>query len=316
MMTSGSVITNFTEVEYIDNSLSDLLVVNAARVSFNKRHDEFIPEKDTGLINFLMKHKHWSPFAHPHGTVRLPMDHLELRDLVTNKTLMAGLTIGKEDIFGNCLVTGSLYALLQLSQFLDDTMLVRTLVTNAPVSTDAFFDVNGIPVGKDYAVDVEGYPLIDFLKEEEHPQSVHTVLVKAPVFVARQLVKHQVGMVWNEVSRRYVDNDIQFYLPTEWRGVAKDKKQGSSLDLVRQLEGYGDYVDVLEDSLDWYEGNDAICPEQRRMILPQSMMTEWYWTGTLESWNRVFNLRLAKDTQAETREVVQQIADVIYTQGE
>ena len=52
--------------------------------------------------------------------------------------------------------------------------------------------------------------------------------IKAPIFVARQLVKHQVGLVWNEVSRRYVDNEPEFYKPTQWRLRAEDKKQGSS----------------------------------------------------------------------------------------
>ncbi len=54
--------------------------------------------------------------------------------------------------------------------------------------------------------------------------------LKAPVFVARQLVKHQVGLVWNEVSRRYVDLRPEFHEPEGWRLKAQDKKQGSSLE--------------------------------------------------------------------------------------
>ena len=128
--------------------------------------------------------------------------------------------------------------------------------------------------------------------------------INSPVFVARQLVKHQVGLVWNEVSRRYVDSKPSIYLPDEWRGRAEDKKQGSDEDNIvkkRCLEYesltktlVGAYVRMI---------TQGVCPEQARMILPQSMMTEWYWTGSLMAFARVCNLRCKPDSQLETRVV-------------
>ena len=143
------------------------------------------------------------------------------------------------------------------------------------------------------------------------------VHVYAPVFVARQLVKHQVGLVWNEVSRRYVDTEPEFYKPEEWRLKADDKKQGSS----DEVWGIRDHRDIVDDPNISYDNlcNDAkskylhwvnnlnICPEQARMVLPQSMMTEWYWSGTLMAFARVCNLRCKPDAQLETRMVSDQI---------
>ena len=181
-------------VSLVDHMGSDLSVVNAARVSFAKKHEEFDNVADTKLINYLAKHNHWSPFGH-----------------------------------------GSM-------QF----------------------------------------------------------AISAPVFVARQLVKHQVGLVWNEVSRRYVDNEPEFYTPTEWRKSAENKKQGSSDETVEYsvLPAYTFAKQCYENML-----RMDIAPEMARMVLPQSMMTEWYWSGTLYAFARVCNLRCKPDAQKETRDV-------------
>ena len=100
-------------------------------------------------------------------------------------------------------------------------------------------------------------------------------LIKAPVFVARQLVKHQVGLVWNEVSRRYVDDKPEFYIPFMWRKRAENKKQGSSDEEVEF-----DITMLIQNSKDLYNQmlEEDIAPEMARMILPQCMMTEWHWT--------------------------------------
>ena len=127
--------------------------------------------------------------------------------------------------------------------------------------------------------------------------------IKAPIFVARQLVKHQVGLVWNEVSRRYVDDEPEFYIPKRWRLKAEDKKQGSSEETIEyNVDGSIEYQNLL---------NAGVAPEMARMVLPQNLYTEWYWSGTLMAFARVCNLRCAKDTQLET----QQIADKIDEYG-
>jgi len=127
--------------------------------------------------------------------------------------------------------------------------------------------------------------------------------IKAPVFVARQLVKHQVGLSWNEISRRYVDTDVEFYEVDKWRGRAEDKKQGSDGEIEQR--GLCDWakIKVENSALESYKSllDAGVAPEQARMILPQSMMTEWYWSGTLYAFARVCNLRCASDAQYETR---------------
>lgn len=141
--------------------------------------------------------------------------------------------------------------------------------------------------------------------------------IKAPVFVARQLVKHQVGLVWNEVSRRYVDESPEFYNPELWRIRAEDKKQGSS-DEVLELDSlvFKEYWELMTNAAALYEHmvqEKNIAPEQARMILPQSMMTEWYWTGSLAAFARVVNLRSTPDAQLECRLVANLIDDKINT---
>lgn len=198
------------EVTHIDHMGSDLSVVNAARVSFGKKHEEF-QDKDTGLIRYLAKHNHKSPFNHAFTTFH----------------------------------------------------------------------------------------------------------VKAPIFVARQLVKHEY-MPWNEISRRYVDEEPEFYQPEEWRGRSADKKQGSEgsvgmIDVGGKFPLSPTTIQSLSDgkSLEAYRNFIAagVCPEQARMVLPQSMMTEWYWSGSLFAFAKMCGLRLKDDTQYETRVVAEKIED-------
>ena len=94
--------------------------------------------------------------------------------------------------------------------------------------------------------------------------------IKAPIFVARQLVKHQVGLVWNEVSRRYVDDEPEFYIPQEWRLKADNKKQGSSDETIEYSLG-----STLEFIKTTYNNmlKANIAPEMARMILPQNLYT-------------------------------------------
>ena len=193
------------QVKLIDHMGSDLSVVNAARVSFNKRHTLLKLGADTKLIKYLAKHGHWTPFGH----------------------------------------------------------------------------------------------------------TALTLHIKAPIFVARQLGKHQVGMVWNEVSRRYVSDTPEFYTPDVWRRAADNVKQGSS-DEVAEVDELWIY-DMIRSASDNYQIllESGVCPEQARMVLPQSMYTEWYWTGNLKSFANVYNLRTDSHTQRETQEVAKQIGEVI-----
>ena len=214
------------KVEYIDHMGSDLSVVNAARVSFDKasewnyedgvdcfgnKVEAAIPElnnADRKLISYLASHGHWSPFAHTSISMRW----------------------------------------------------------------------------------------------------------KAPIFVARQLVKHQVGLTWNEVSRRYVKTEPELWWPEKWRKAAENVKQGSS---DEEFDGRSNCLDYAEDEAFQAVGrykmlvHEGLCPEQARMFLPQNTYTEWIWTGSLYAWVRVWKQRTYPTAQLETRELVKQIEPII-----
>ncbi|QDP66557.1 MAG: putative flavin-dependent thymidylate synthase [Prokaryotic dsDNA virus sp.] len=204
------------QVQYLDHMGSDVNVVNAARCSFAKEVSEFDPKKDTGLINYLCKHNHWSPLAHTSVSIR----------------------------------------------------------------------------------------------------------VKAPIFMARQFVKHQVGLVWNEESRRYIDDTPEFYLPEVWRSRPQNVKQGSgdaSVEYLRWNDAAGDQdprnctENVVDACLYLYNNmlESGIAPEQARMVLPQNTMTNWIWTGSIMAFARVCKLRLDSHAQVEAQELAQMIEDTV-----
>jgi thymidylate synthase (FAD) len=159
--------------------------------------------------------------------------------------------------------------------------------------------------------------LIAYLARHNHwTPFAHAFLsfrIKAPIFVARQLVKHQVGLAWNEVSRRYVDDEPEFWFPKVWRGKPVNAKQGSNgvFDDSGQLNI--DVQHVLQSALDMYlyMVEDGAAPEQARMVLPQNMMTEWIWSGSLAAFARVCKLRLDPHAQAETREIAEHIQRLV-----
>ncbi len=149
--------------------------------------------------------------------------------------------------------------------------------------------------------------LLSYLAKHDHwSPFAHATLkfrFRAPMFIARQFQKHVVGFAWNEVSRRYVSSDPSFFVPESWRQRPDNMKQGS----VKEGE-----VPVTHDILDNYMGqmrghqkdykvmmNQNICPEQARMCMPQSMMTEWIWTGSLMAWARFVKLRADSHAQME-----------------
>lgn len=168
--------------------------------------------------------------------------------------------------------------------------------------------------------------LIKYLAKHKHmtPFRHNQIQIRcnAPIFIARQLGKHQAGLSWNEVSRRYVDSKPEFFVPDEWRGRPDGSiKQGSG-GVVEQNEGrhfdayLNDdcpmyYEDILNVCLDWYEKNQHVAPEMARMILPQSMMTSWYWTGNLISFAHVYKERIAEGAQLEAQWFAEELDKVI-----
>ena len=145
----------------------------------------------------------------------------------------------------------------------------------------------------------------------------HTAIslhLKMPIFVARQIMKHTTGIEYNEVSRRYVDSEPEFYVPDVWRKKADNVKQGSSEEAVKLGRS-------VEDNLVW--GNSealtnyrwlieaGVAPEQARMVLPQSMYTEVIATGNLYAWANMYIQRTDSHAQKETQDLAKQIGDII-----
>jgi thymidylate synthase (FAD) len=194
-------------VRYIDHMGNDLMVVNAARVSFAKEVSKFREKEDGNLINYLARNKHWTPFAHPQICLH----------------------------------------------------------------------------------------------------------IKAPISIRTQLFKHKVGFVENEVSRRYVKEEPEYYTPF-WRGAPTNgAKQGSSEFMTGTTMQDESYKNLCDDALDTYKELLAagVAPEQARFALPQSMYTEWWWTGSLAGYARVCSLRSDDHAQWEVGEYAAGIAKLI-----
>lgn len=279
-------------VTYIDHMGSDLSVVNAARVSFGKKSEwshELGEGKPTGASYNLT---------------------LSKADQGLIQFLARGCTSGDWDAALNDVVRygyniETLYRHDPSAALVEDGLLEDALksIKNMPTHWTPF-----------------GHTAI-------------TLHIKAPIFVARQLGKHQVGLVWNEVSRRYVTDDPEFYTPETWRKAAENVKQGSSDNVVTQIclgkdgtqvrglpklshntvDIQRSYTVAYTQTVELYNEMLAsgVCPEQARMVLPQSMYTEWYWTGNLYAFANVFIQRTDSHAQKEVRDVAHQMGEII-----
>lgn len=203
------VVLDHGHVSYVSHMGNDLTVVNAARVSFQKESTEFTG-KDEKLIQYLAKHKHWTPFAHPQITLR----------------------------------------------------------------------------------------------------------IKAPIFIRTQLFKHKVGFTENEVSRRYVSDSPVVYRP-RWRGKPTGGAKQGSEDFMPIDDDYNTanrhYEMCVRDALQTYEEllKRGVAPEQARSVLPQGTYTEWWWTGSLSAFARVYAQRSDSHAQWECQEYAKAFSTII-----
>jgi len=137
--------------------------------------------------------------------------------------------------------------------------------------------------------------------------------VEAPVFVARQLVKHEY-LRMSEVSRRYIKGEPEYYMPENWSGIADNVKQGAGEYLDGEGQTYADHVYYMafEKSQDAYsELLRFVAPEEARMVLPLCHMTRWRWSGSLDAFMNMCKMRLDSHAQSATREVAGQIGEYI-----
>ncbi len=164
--------------------------------------------------------------------------------------------------------------------------------------------------------------LITYLADHNHwtpfGHCMVTLREKVPIFVARQRFKHTIGFCYNEISRRYVDDEPEFFIPDKWRKAADNKKQGSSDEEI-DINPYNlggsinPYVYLLIQARLTHKKllDMGICPEQARMVLPQSMITEYYVTGSLAAWVRAYKLRIDNHAQKEIQNLAEEWNKII-----
>jgi thymidylate synthase (FAD) len=166
--------------------------------------------------------------------------------------------------------------------------------------------------------------LIKYLADHKHMTPFRHNFIQLrcemPIFLARQMGKHQAGLTLNEVSRRYVDTPPEFYTPDEWRGRPEGSiKQGSS-GAVHEvtIDGVDYTTDDVYDTLSrvsliTYEAmlESGVAPEMARMVLPQSMMTTWIWSGNLLAFNHVYKERIAEGAQLEAQHFAKELGVIL-----
>jgi flavin-dependent thymidylate synthase len=295
-------------IERVRDPQSDLTVVNAARVSFHKVKFKFtIDDDDRGLIRYLYTHKHWSPFAHAREVFEIWMASHDWLHFFSRANL-AGFEWNQE----LTVMVGSLWAWIENHQYLPEEVsaaVIYKLLQIYPESIKATTDTTNARVTS--AVHHIPRDIAPALGDQF---STYQFRVKAPITVARQLVKHQVHVSWNEVSRRYVDDAPEIY-PQEMRLRAENVKQGSHNGLAGNLLNSG--IPIAQFVQQTFEGlttayemliESDVAPECARGILPVSMMTEWIWTASRRRFAAVCDERLAFNAQKETRLIAQQLA--------
>ena len=191
----------------------------------------------------------------------------------------------------------------------------NSIANTARVSMEIGGEWDDLP--KDYSEEQRD-KLLNYLAKHQHTSPFRhnsiTIRCHVPIFLARQLGKHQVGMSWNEVSRRYVDEQPEFYFPDEWRSKPDGSiKQGSGDVHYDNTFWQNDYADLIGYCQETYDRmlEDGIAPEMARMVLPQSMMTEFVWTGSLMAFAHVYRLRADNHAQVEAQEFAKELDEII-----
>ena len=191
----------------------------------------------------------------------------------------------------------------------DDLMVVNS--ARVSFLKESEFDIDG-------KVEPRDEKLINYLATHghwtpfSHPQI--TLRETVPIFVARQRFKHMVGFTYNEVSRRYVDDTPEFFMPEVWRSRPEGSmKQGSGDEHKESGVWVDEYAAFIEHAKGFYEAmiKDGVAPEQARMALPQSMLTSYYVTGSLAAFGRAYKQRIDAHAQVEIQDLAKQWGEII-----
>lgn len=212
------------------------------------------------------------------------------------------------------------------AEFIDKMGTDLTVVNAARVSFDkeSGWDYEHFDEGGYGKLTEKDQKLIKYLANHNHWTPFSHVMIQmretVPIFVARQRFKHKVGFTENEVSRRYVDDKPEFFMPDAWRLAAENKKQGSSDETIEEFTYEGGTF-LINKEVQWlYDKAEevynnllkaGVAPEQARMVLPQSMYTSYYVTGSLAAWARAYKLRIDPHAQKEIQDLATQWGEII-----
>lgn len=340
------------EVSLVQDTLSDLMVVNAARVSLAKHHTKFNPESDIKLINFLARNNHWTPFAHSnlYFIVNWSDYNKELYFYRYSSTAGRDIKIIESNDHyhsSRMLIRGSLYFWINNYRYFQDRNTQNYILKHIYAFYPYTFKAFNLPEHFDY--DYNHVYLyhhdVSSMKDRVKFNDIYavTLRIKCPIFIARQIRTSHIGIaysdsdslhshsnnvssdsiysegesfVYNEVSRRYVDTEPEFYDFKEYtlREGSKVKQGHTSIATENQHSLIQNiHHTALDMTKEYYEMLLMYrnSPEQARAILPQSMMTEFYMTASVKRWKDWLALRLDEHVQKETRELAEMVREVL-----
>lgn len=313
MKTNKIVVTPFPRVT------TDAGICDVARVSFAKTADQFTEDQNRGLLRYLAKNGHWSPFGHARLIFVFRCKADEMLPFFMGAQL-AGFTWGYSTEYNEFCLNGSLWAFYENIQHLPSwsrATIMETINREFPWSCPNLFSLDQFAVADDVSnpdrISYSGHELL--LKREENAHLHYaTFRVVAPIFLARQAVKHQIHLCWNEESRRYIDEEPVYFEVDEWRGrPEKSMKQGSSgvielpPELKARVDAWGPAATALYNDL----LAAGVAPELARAKLPLDLQVEWIWTGSVPAWKRICRLRLDGHAQKEAQVFAQQVDAVM-----
>jgi thymidylate synthase (FAD) len=329
------------KVTYLDHMADDLSVVNAAKVSFGKRSEliddpeHVYPYPDHWEIGMEVewtRDKEWGPSKGTKGVVAELRDEYSGRLGYEYQVFYVRPKSGRGIFWttpDDVKLVGSTKKAPKKVLSKKDQGLIQFLARGC---TSGEWDVlvrdvsqNGHNIIAGDVPDIDRQYLEDLLNHIRKMPShwspfAHTAItlhLKMPIFVARQIMKHTTGIEYNEVSRRYVDSEPEFYVPDVWRKKADNVKQGSSDEGVKSLwynpTPQDEYDSFVYNCIELYDNflKSGVAPEQARMVLPQSMYTEVIATGNLYAWANLYVQRTDSHAQKETQDLAKQIGEII-----
>lgn len=290
------------KITLIDNQIdSNLLAVNAARVSYNRKSDE-LTEKDEKLLTYLKQHKHKSPFWHAEEVKALHTSYMTMYRYMRDPWISS---VQPDPSTNDFLVKTSVWGWAEIRDRLNQLSPIPTHLISAidDKENNVFVD--------------DSHPHADVLS------SVTLLVEGVPIPIREQLLKHRFGLTAffyeeyslarNEISRRYTSDDMSFYTPDVFYAQASKNKQASG-----EKHEYSDglrmkYQDYTDSVVAFYNEmvEDGVSREQARFILPQAMNSSWYWTGNVQAFARIVALR--RDNISGTSQIeAQELASMIY----